>query len=229
MPMGAAIIMAETMVAESSRTLLRLLAWMSPAFPTGGFAYSHGIEWAVECGAIIDEATLLEWLKDVVEFGAGRTDTILLRRAYKACRDRAALEEIAVLGLATAAGRERHLETLTQGQAFVRAAQPWGMPSMPEDVPYPVAVGVAAGCHQVEEDAAALGYVQAFSTNLISAAVRLVPLGQSAGLRVLVALEPAILRCAEETQDTDDLGGCCFQSDIASMRHETQYTRLFRS
>ena len=210
---------------------LRLLAWLSPAFPTGAYAYSHGLEWAVETHDIRDGETLLEWLAGVVEHGSARTDTILLRYAHRAANDPAALRGIAALALATAFGRERRDEALAQGQAFLRAADGWGVPELPEDTPYAVAVGAMAGAHGIDEDSTAAAYLQTFTANLISAAVRLVPLGQTTGLRTLVALEPVILRTAAATNDAtlDDLGGCAFRSDLAAMRHETQYTRLFRS
>jgi urease accessory protein len=215
----------------SVRALLRLMAWLSPAFPTGAFAYSHGLEWAVEAGDITNETTLQAWLYDVLAHGTGRTDTILLRHAHRAAAEPTALQDIADLGYATASGRERQGESLAQGRAFMLAAAPWGIPAAPERIPYPVAVGAVAGAHRVPEDATAAAFLQAFTTNLISAAVRLVPLGQTAGLRVLAALEPTILSIATATKSAtlDDVGGCAFRSDLAAMRHETQYTRLFRS
>lgn len=211
--------------------LLRLLAWLSPAFPTGAFAYSHGLEWAAEAGDVADEAGLLTWMTDVAAHGAGRSDTILLRHAHRVAASPAALAEVAELALATASGRERQSEMLDQGRAFMLAAAPWGVPTAPERIPYPVAVGAVAGAHGVAEDAAAPAYLQAFAANLVSAAVRLVPLGQTAGLRVLAVLESSILEVAQETKfaTLDDLGGCAFRSDLAAMRHEVQYTRLFRS
>jgi urease accessory protein len=211
------------------RPLLHLLAWLSPAFPTGAFAYSHGLEWAVEAGDIVDADTLQEWLTDVVARGSVRSDTILLRHAHRAASDSSALRGIAALGLATAPSRERRDEALNQGRAFVLAVAPWT--DLPDDMPYAVAIGAAAAARAIPEDDAAVAYVQAFAANLISAAVRLVPLGQTAGLQVLAALEPVILATAAETKSAalDDIGGCSFRSDLAAMRHETQYTRLFRS
>jgi urease accessory protein len=211
--------------------LLRLMSWLSPAFPTGAFAYSHGLEWAVEAADVTSERSLEAWLRDVISHGAGRTDAIVLRHAHRAAGNLAALTDIANLAYATAACRERQNESLDQGKAFMLAAAPWGVPAAPERIPYPVAVGAVCARHRVMEDATAAAYLQAIATNLISAAVRLVPLGQTAGLRVLAALEPTILTVAEETKDAtlDDLGGCAFRSDLAAMRHETQYTRLFRS
>jgi urease accessory protein len=215
----------------ASSALLRLTAWLSPAFPTGAFAYSHGLEWAVESCDVANETTLQNWLSDILTHGTGRTDTILLRHAHRSAGEPAALKEIADLAYAIAACRERQSESLDQGKAFMLAASPWGLPAAPERIPYPVAVGAVCGAHGIAEDATSAAFLQAFTTNLISAAVRLIPLGQTAGLRVLVALEPTILATAAETRGAtlDDLGGCAFRSDLAAMRHETQYTRLFRS
>jgi urease accessory protein len=211
--------------------LLRLMAWLSPAFPTGAFAYSHGLEWAVESHDITNETTLAGWLHDLLTHGTARTDTILLRHAHKSASNPAALKQIANLAYATATAKERQAESLDQGRAFMLAATPWGIPNAPDRIPYPVAVGAVAGAHRIPENAIATAFLQAFATNLISAAVRLVPLGQTAGLRTLAALEPTILQTAQETTNAtlDDLGGCTFRSDLAAMRHETQYTRLFRS
>jgi urease accessory protein len=231
--------------------LLRLLAWLSPAFPTGGFAYSHGLEWAVETGDVKDEASLLLWLTDVLGLGSGRTDVILLRMAHRASvadisppgslhvaepagastAPPMSLVQVAELAIATAPSAERQAEALAQGRAFALAAIVWGGKLLPEILPYPVAVGAQAGAHGIGEDDSTAAFLQAFAANLISAAVRLVPLGQTAGLRVLAALEPVILATMYATRGAgpDDLGGCAFRSDLASMRHETQYTRLFRS
>lgn len=228
------IIMDTTTTIPPTETVLRLLAWLSPAFPTGAFAYSHGLEWAIESGDIRDETTLRDWLADVLAHGAGRSDTILLRHARRA-PDSAALARLFELGGAIATCRERLMETLAQGDAFARAAAAWGEGRLTalsgHNLPYPVAVGALAADHRIDEDATAAAYLQAMATNLISAAVRLVPLGQTTGLRVLVALEPTVSAVAAETRTAtlDDLGGCCFRSDIAAMRHETQRTRLFRT
>jgi urease accessory protein len=208
--------------------LLRLLTWLSPAFPTGGYAYSHGLEWAVECGDVTAGDTLHTWLVDILMHGSGRNDAILLRHAHKANADHALLTELAV---ALAPSRERRTETLDQGTAFIAAAAAWDPPALPERVAYPIAVGALASRHGIDQDATTIAYLQAFSANLISAAVRLVPLGQSTGLRVLAGLAPKILRVTEESRSAtlDDLGGCVFRADLATMHHETQQTRLFRS
>jgi urease accessory protein len=229
---GSAVVTRDpTAFGSAPQPLLRLLAWLSPAFPTGAFAYSHGLEWAVEARDIVDGDSLHAWLTDVLLRGSGRSDTILLRHAHRAAADTEALAEIAELALATAPSRERQAEALDQGRAFLLAAVPWSPPTMPARTPYPVAVGALSGRHGIDEDDTAAAYLQTFAANLISAAVRLVPLGQTAGLRVLAGLEPVILAVAAETRGAtlDDLGGCAFRSDLASMHHETQYTRLFRS
>jgi urease accessory protein len=211
--------------------LLRLLTWLSPAFPTGGFANSHGLEWAVESGDVTDGETLLHWITDVIVLGAGRNDTILLRHAHRAAACPATLREVADLAAATASSRERHAEVQDQGGAFLAAASAWSASGPYERLPYCVAVGALAGAAGIPETDTAAAYLQIFATNLISAAVRLVPLGQTVGLRVLAALEPVILATVEATAPAglDDVGGCVFRSDLAAMRHETQYTRLFRS
>lgn len=226
-------------------SLVRLLTWLSPAFPTGAFAYSHGLEWAVETGDVRDEASLLTWVSDVLAHGAGRSDAVLLRLAHRAGDD-TALAEVAALARATAPSRERQAEAAGQGAAFAVGASVWDVSTHPvplpsrggpgnewpeTELPYALAVGATARKHGIGEDDAALAFLQAFAVNLVSAAVRLVPLGQTAGLRVVAALEPTVLAVAASTRGAtkDDLGGACFRSDLASMRHETQYTRLFRS
>ena len=227
-------------------TLVRLLTWASPAFPTGAFAYSHGLEWAVEVGDVTTEAAALDWISTVLTDGTGRTDAILLRAAYRDCPEPPSphgrgtgeggtISTIAVqdspadLARALAPSSERQAETLQQGAAFALAAAVWSGPAEP--APYPVAFGHLARDQAVSEDDAVRAMLHALASSLVSAAVRLVPLGQTAGLRILHALEPKIEAVAADTQDADlnDIGSACFRSDIASMRHETQHTRLFRS
>jgi urease accessory protein len=223
--------MVTTMTMTDAAGLMRLLTWLSPAFPTGAFAYSHGLEWAIETNDIRDGETLRDWLNCAIVHGTGRNDTILLRHAHRAANDPVALRDIAALACATASCRERYDESTAQGRAFMRAAMGWSVPDLPEDTPYAVAVGAMAGAHGIAEDDVAAAYLQTFTANLISAAVRLVPLGQTTGLHTLAALESAILDtvAAAKLATLDDLGGCAFRSDLAAMRHETQYTRLFRS
>ena len=232
--MSGAVTIITTMIDPAAhRRLLHLLTWLSPAFPTGAYAYSHGLEWAVETRDVRDETTAAAWLEDVLRYGAGRSDAILLRHAHRA-RDVDALAAVAILAAAAHPGAERRVETLAQGTAFALAAKVWGAPllaALPGPVAYPVAVGALAAAHGVAEGDATVGLLHAFAANLISAAVRLVPLGQTAGLRILAGLSYTIAALVDETADAtlDDIGGACFRSDIAAMRHETQYTRLFRT
>ncbi len=225
---GIIVITGIIMIIEP-RAFLHLLTWLSPAFPTGAFAYSHGLEWAVAAGDVGDGESLRAWLATLLGDGSGRNDAILLRAAHRASAAPARLDEIAALGAALAPAAERRAETLAQGAAFAKAAVPWGGGSVA--APLPIVLGVLAARHGIGEEVAVIGYLHAFAANLISAGVRLIPLGQSAGLVVLAALEADILAIAAESrgQDLDDLGAACFRADIAAMRHETQYTRLFRS
>ena len=216
-----------------TQTITKLLTWLSPAFPIGSFAYSHGLEWAVMARDVADEDGLLAWAGDVIGHGAGRSDAILLRHAHRA-QDGQTLQALTELAQAAQPCRERRAETLGQGSAFAIAAAVWGAPllsSLPGPVAYPVAFGVLARAHGVHEGEAAAGFLHAFAANLVSAAVRLVPLGQTAGLRTLAALDQVVwdVAAASRHATLDDLGGSCFRSDIAAMRHETQYTRLFRT
>jgi urease accessory protein len=222
-----------TMMTTRIEPLLRLLTWLSPAFPVGAFAYSHGLEWAIEAGDVCNETSLRRWLEALLAHGSARSDVILLRHAGRAAASE--LRDLCELGAALAPCRERQAETLAQGAAFARAALVWGGARLHMlatcQAAYPIVVGAVAADHGIEEDLAAAGYAQAMAANLISAAVRLVPLGQTAGLRTLAALEPVLLELVRETASAtlEEVGGCCFRSDIAAMRHETQHTRLFRT
>jgi urease accessory protein len=220
---------------------LPLLIWLSPAFPVGAFAYSHGIEWAHEAGDVTDAASLRDWLEDLLVHGAARNDAILFGEAHRAALsgNRRRLEEMGELAVALANSAERRLETVTQGDAFVIAiAKSWPCAAVtllkeavPGPVAYPVAVGVACAGHGIPLEEALEAFVLGFVANLISAAVRLGIVGQTDGQRVTAALVPALRRLAAEARNAtlDDLGGAAFRSDLASLRHETQYTRLFRS
>jgi urease accessory protein len=226
-----------TTTTTDAGALLRLLAWLSPGFPTGGYAYSHGLEWAVETREIHDGDTLRVWIEDLLHHGAGWSDAILLRHAHAAAMNVDDLADIAELAVAAVCSGERLAEMIGQGNAFAAAAAAWQPDVLTKlaervgNIPYSVAVGALAGARGIAADAACAGFLQAFAANVISAAVRLVPLGQSAGLAVLAALQPAIIAVSDKSRSAslENLGGACFRSDIAAMRHETQYTRLFRS
>jgi urease accessory protein len=209
--------------------LARLLCFASPAFPTGGFAYSHGLEWAVETKDVTNAGSLSLWIATLLSDGSGRSDTILLRHAHRAAALPDALADIIRLAGAVTPSFERHLEALGQGNAFAAAARAWGGATV--DAAYPVAFGVFTRRQGLEEDAACIGYLAAWTSNLVSAGVRLIPLGQSDGLRVLAGLQADLLAIVGATRSAslDDIGTACFAADIASMQHETQYSRMFRS
>ena len=221
--------------------LYRLMAWLSPSFPVGAFSYSSGIEWAVEAGDIKDAATLKAWLGVMLAEGGGFCDAVLFAHAHRAAanEDDKALRDVAELAAAFAPSKERHLETTAQGNAFVEATRAaWGCAAIERlktiwtgPVAYPVAVATASAGHGIALEPALAAYLQALAANWVSSGVRLIPLGQSDGQRVLAALEPAVgatlLRAL--TFKLDDIGSSAFRADLASARHETQYTRLFRS
>ncbi|MBD3844503.1 urease accessory protein UreF [Bosea sp. SSUT16] len=220
---------------------LPLMVWLSPSFPVGAFAYSHGLEWAFEAGDLHDAETLRDWLDALVRHGSLHNDLILFAAAFHAAqeKDTGALREVAELALALANSAERRLETVTQGNAFAAAVKAsWPCEAIDRlgetwdgDVAYPVAVAVASAGHALPLPACLEAYGLAFVANLVSASVRLGIVGQTDGQRVTAGLVPALHEAAAgaERATLDDLGGCVLRSDIASLRHETQYSRLFRS
>jgi urease accessory protein len=237
----AAAITTMTDASAASGALYRLMAWLSPAYPVGAFSYSSGIEWAVESGDITDAETLKRWLTVVMKQGGGFCDAVFFVHAHRAASedDAAKLLAVAELAAAFAPSKERHLETTAQGRAFIDATRAaWGCAALDRlaqawdgPVAYPVAVGVTAAGHGIALEAALSAYLHAVVANLISAGVRLIPLGQTDGQRLLAAFEPVVGAIAVRAiaAPLDQVGGAAFRADMASMLHETQYTRLFRS
>jgi urease accessory protein len=221
--------------------LYRLMAWLSPAYPVGAFSYSSGIEWAVESGDIKDAETLRAWLAVMIGEGSGFCDAALFVHAHRAiaANDTAGLRAVAELAAALVPSKERLLETTTQGRAFLEATRAaWPCQALARldaawdgAVALPVAVGIACAGHGIACEPALHAFLHALTANWISAGVRLIPLGQSDGQRVLAALEPVVAATATRALKTplDDVGSSALRADLASMRHETQYTRLFRS
>jgi len=221
--------------------LYRLMTWLSPAFPVGAFSYSSGIEWAVEAGDIADAGSLTDWLAAMLAEGSGFCDGVLLAQSYRATsrRDHESLREIAELAAAFVPSRERQLETSSQGRAFIDIARAaWNCDGLAEMVSacggaivYPVAVGVVGAAHAIPLAATMHAFLHALASNWISAGARLVPLGQTDSQRVLARLEPVVAATAGRAlgASLDDLGSATFRADLACLRHETQYTRLFRS
>lgn len=217
------------------------MAWLSPSYPVGAYAYSHGLEWAVEAGDVCDEASLTDWLGDVLERGSARNDLILAAHAHRAAvaSDGPALSAINDLALALAPSRELHLETSQQGRSFLDATRAaWPVPALETvcealdgEVAYPVAVGASAGAHGMAPVPMLAGFGLAFVQNLVSAALRGAPIGQSAGTRVIAALAPRVAAVAGTVPalGLDDVGSATLKLDLGSCRHETQYSRIFRS
>jgi urease accessory protein len=219
----------------------RLMTWLSPAFPVGAFSYSSGIEWAVEAGDIVDAASLKDWLAAMLADGPGYCDGVFLAHAHRAAsrRDDATLRDVAELAAAFVPSRERQLETSAQGRAFIDIARSaWNCDGLEPMIAacdgmivYPVAVGLVSAAHAIPLAATLHAFFHALTSNWISAGARLVPLGQTDSQRVLAQLEPVVVATAQRALQAtlDDLGSATFRADLAGLRHETQYTRLFRS
>jgi urease accessory protein len=227
--------------ADDAAALYRLLTWLSPSFPVGAFSYSSGIEWAVEAGDIVDAPSLQNWLACMLTDGPGFCDGVLLAHAHRAAsaRSDAALRDVAELAAAFVPSRERQLETSAQGRAFIDIARAaWNCEGLDQSVSscdgvivYPVAVGLVSAAHGIRLAPTMHAFLHATTSNWISAAARLVPLGQTDSQRMLALLEPAVAGTAGRAlaASLDDLGSATIRADLASMRHETQYTRLFRT
>jgi urease accessory protein len=212
--------------------VLKLLSWLSPAFPVGSFGYSHGLETVIRDGTIANAHGLQDWIAGLLELGSGWTDAVLLAAAWTAAsaEDDAALAEVAELAEALAPSLERRRETMAQGAAFLAAVSAWGPPPM-DEAAYAVAVGATAGAAGIPLQLALTAWLHAFAASLVSVAVRAIPMGQTDGVAVIAALEPVILATAARAVNStlDDLGSATLLSDIAALRHETLDPRLFIS
>lgn len=226
--------------------LFDLMSWMSPAWPIGAFAHSSGLEWAVEEGLVTDRASTVEWIVSLLESGALHNDLVVLVHAWRAASrgDREALLDIAELAVATQTGSERRLESCAQGAAFRRIAlasagvSRFGsfLESIADDeLAYPVAAAVLFACHDIGLRQALTAWLHGAVSNLVSAAQRLVPLGQTDGQLVLRELRAPVLATVERAHALphgdpfDAIGGCTLVAELGCMAHETQYTRLFRT
>ncbi len=208
---------------------LTLAQWFSPGFPVGSFAYSHGLEWAIEAGNLTSATDLQTWVEALLHHGTGRNDAIFVVSAFSA-QDPAELEALDELCLAFCAAQGRVTETREQGAAFARTLRAMGLETL-ADQTYSVAVGRAAALKRLPLDLTLRFYLQAFAATLVSAAVRRVPLGQTDGQRVLAALQPGIedLAQASLTLGPHDLHSSAFLADIAAMQHETLHSKVFRT
>ncbi len=244
--MPARTAMIEPSACDTEPGLLELLAWFSPAMPTGAFSYSHGLEWAVEAALVHDVPSLHSYVEAVLRQGSGRVDSTFLAAAYGASIaggfEGRSLDEVIAYAAAMHGTRELALESAAQGRALLTTLQrAWPAPELDRldalcrrlevEPRHACVAGVAAAAHGVALRAAALAFLHAFAANLVSAGIRLIPLGQTDGQRIVAAIAPAILEIADQALagSLDDLGTATPLVDWCSMRHETQYTRLFRS
>lgn len=231
-----------SMTTEATSDLSLLMTWLSPAFPVGGFSYSHALEAFVEAGRVTDAAATGRYVETVLTEGTGWSDAVLLAATWYAVTGAVGappLGEVIELAGALRGTRELALESLAQGEAFARtvgAAWPHLAPERPAStvgakLAYPVAVALAAAAAGLPLHATITAYLQAQASALVSAAVRLIPLGQTDGQRVMASVLPTVEAVAARAAAAtlDDVGGTAVAIDILSMKHETQYTRLFRS
>jgi urease accessory protein len=212
----------------------RLIAWFSPAFPIGAFAYSAGLETAIAERTVRSATALENWLTASLHHGSPSSDAILLAEAHRAAAEPCRLAELADLALALIPAPERRAETLALGAAFRTAASAWPesiAAPLPDQCPYPIALGAIAARSALPLDAVLTGFLTALAHSQISVAVRLVPLGQTDGLAVLRRLEPEITAAVKKAENSGlaDLGAIGFAADIAAMAHESLHTRIFRS
>lgn len=216
------------------QALLRLMAWLSPAFPVGSFAYSGGLERAVHDGLVHDSQSLRDWIETLIHHGSVWNDAVLLAEAHHAGDDAPRLAAVAEIAEALAGSKERHTETMLLGEAFLSAASAWphGIFSiLPAKTAYPVAIGAVAGAHAITVEKTLAAFLHALASQMLSAGIRLGVTGQKDGVAILAALENTIADVAKRAalSNLDDLGAATVQADIANLRHETQGTRLFRS
>jgi urease accessory protein len=214
--------MAHIMGIEHSQLLL-LLNWMSPAFPIGAYAYSHGLEWAIDDGLVQSSADVKSWISDVITCGSGWNDAVLFAQEFQN-------QNVNELALALCSSRERHLETTQLGAAFQIAASMFvTFERAPDEIAYPIAAARACLAMGINQSHALLAFLQGFSSAQISVAVRLVPLGQTAGLEIMRDLMPVISATAKRASCATlaDIGSQTLLADVAAMKHETQHSRIF--
>ena len=212
-------------MADNKRDMMILQAWFSPAFPTGAFSYSHGVETAIQDGLITDGQSLQSWIATLLRHGSGRTDLLFIKAAYEG------EQEANALCLALCASKERLQETTELGQAFSRVANTSYQSDLPDGLAYPVAVGLAARAEDLDLTLTLQGYLQAFAANLISVGVRAIPIGQQAGQHCLVGLYPVIEEVSEDAAEAslDEVGSAALLSDVMAMKHETSSPRIYRT
>ena len=224
--------------------ILRVQNWLSPAFPTGSYSYSHGLEWAVEAGDVRDRKSLVDWLEADLCYGSGRNEAIIFIETWRCAmgHDWLRLFEIVELAAAFRGTAEFALESSQQGAACLSTLRhvwpdpilDWLSEVLSENQVQPaiaVILGVRLARQSIPASLALPAFLQAYIANLVTAGVRLIPLGQTDGQIAIADLEEAVQAASAQAGKStiDDLGSAAFMVDLASMMHETQYTRLFRS
>ena len=205
---------------------MTVMQWMSPAFPIGAFAYSHGLEWAIDKGHVNNGEKLQKWITDLLEYGSLRTDAIsisLILRGHD-------FKKMNELSMALCPARERLLETKLQGSAFAKIIEDVWQQDIGE-LSLPVAVALAAKNQSIEQDLILPAYLQAFCSNLISVAIRLIPIGQTEGQRIMFELSSTISDLVQSASESeiDNLNSACFFSDVSAMEHEHLQPRIFKT
>ena len=199
--------------------------WFSPAFPTGAFSYSHGLEMAIQDGYVTDGESLCDWITTLLLHGTARNDALFIRGAYDGVGD------VNMLCFALSASKERHQETIELGHAFTRVLNSSHGAGLPAGLAYPVAVGMAAQQTGLDVTLTIQSYLQAFATNLISVGVRIIPIGQQSGQDCLLRLYPVIQETTMAAMNgtLDNLGSSAFMSDLMAMKHENTSPRIYRT
>lgn len=229
--------MRMVVVTDMNDSLFRLMSWLSPAYPVGAYSYSHGLEYAVDAGLVADAESVRDWIATILTAGSGFADLVFLAAAWDSEPER--LPSINEFALAFQGTAEIRLECTAQGLAFLLVtAEAWPCEAIEalqgiaqDQIVYAVAVGAVAKSHGIDRREAMTAYAHAFAANLVSAAVRLIPLGQTDGQRITAKLMPTCMAAVERAASTpaDEVSTSTPMVDIASMKHEHQYTRLFRS
>ena len=214
------------MYTPTDSKLVTLMQWLSPAFPIGGFAYSHGLEWAINKGYVSNREELQKWISDLLEYGSLKNDAILIKLVLQGSDPK----EINELAMALCPASERLSETQLQGGAFCKIMREvWSLEI--DDLTLPIALALAAKNERIDQNLVVPAYLHSFCSNLISVAMRLIPIGQTDGQKTLRELSPLISDSvrAVAKSDKDDLGSACFLSDVSAMQHEYLQPRVFKT
>ena len=214
------------MYTPTDSKLITVMQWLSPAFPIGGFAYSHGLEWAINKGYVSNREELQKWVSDLLEYGSLKNDAILIKLVLKGSDPK----EINEIAIALCPANERLSETQLQGGAFCKIMREvWSLEI--DDLTLPIALALAAKNESIDQNLVVPAYLHSFCSNLISVAMRLIPIGQTDGQKTLRELSPLISDSvrAVAKSDKDDLGSACFLSDVSAMQHEYLQPRVFKT